>query len=257
MPDDPNLGLPGADSSAEVTSLSGGHTLLQLATSLYGRAPAFWGRYFKGPGNQGGAHYHPGHESSVLAAQNVRVLPIARQTSNVSGSSATGGLDAQNNVQATFSSFTWEYLAQQGGEYLVYLDVEGAPNPSLSVEYWTGWSHTLRDYSREVSSNNVTLLPGIYCNFDHHTWQSLDYAVHHGAPCASAWVAHWLQNPPSCVTLRPWHPPFVTPNPAPPCPIHAWQYAAECHGGDGFDMNMSAPGLPDADFLRKLILPPA
>lgn len=257
MPDTTNIGEPGADSSAEVVHQIGGQTLLQLAEALYGHSPSFWGRYFTGPGDQGGVHYHPSAENSALASRNIRVLPIAQQTEHVSGSNGSGTNDARKNVNAIFAAFPIEYLAQQGGEFFVYLDVEGHPHPSLSVEYWTGWSQTLHDYSLELSKNSVSLLPGIYCNFDPNTWQSLDYASHHGAPCYSAWVAHWVQDPPSCNTLRPWHSPFVTPHPAPPCPIHVWQYAAECHGGNGFDMNMSNPAIATSDFLRKLILPPS
>jgi hypothetical protein len=252
----PDLGLPGADSSAEVVRTIGGRTLIQLATDLFGNVPAFWGRYFKRPGLQGGVHYHPGRENAALRRENIRVLPIAQQTERVNGSQRDGAEDARNNVGSIFAAFPVDYLGQIGREFFVYLDIEGAPaHPSLSVEYWSGWSQTLKAYSLELS-RTITLLPGIYCNFDPHSWQSLDYAAHHGYPCYSAWVAHWVQDPPSCLPLRPWHDRFVTPRPPPPCPIHAWQYAAECHGGDGFDMDEANPNLPVDDFLAKLILPP-
>ena len=56
--------------------------------------------------------------------------------------------------------------------------------------------------------------------------------------------------------LPPWNTAHVTPDPAPVCPIHIWQYAKECHGGDGFDMDEANPQLPLEDLLIKLILPP-
>jgi len=253
----PDIGLPGADSSAEVVHEIDGRTLIELATDLFGNVPIFWGRYFKTASLQGGVHYHPGRENAPLRTKNIRVLPIAQQTERVSGSERNGAEDAQNNADAIFAAFPVDHLGQTGREFFVYLDVEGAPaNPSLSVQYWAGWSQTLKTYSEEISQRTVTFLPAIYCNFDPQTWQSLDYAAHHGSPCYSAWVAHWVQDPPSCLPLRPWHDRFVTPRPPPPCPIHAWQYAAECHGGNGFDADMTNPANALEDFIPKLILPP-
>jgi hypothetical protein len=253
----PDFGLPGADSSAEVVHKIGNRNLIQLAMDLFGTAPAFWGRYFKRPQDAGGTQYHPGREHAPLRRENIRVLPIARQTERVNGSQGAGAQDAEGNVEAIFAAFPMEYLRQLGSEFFVYLDIEGQPsNASLSVEYWVGWSAKLQAHSQQLSEGSVTLLPCVYCNFDPQTWRSLDYASHHGAPCSSAWVAHWVQNPPSCLPLRPWHDPFVTPHPAPPCPVHVWQYAAECHGGDGIDLDMANPANTPDDFISKLILPP-
>ena len=39
-------GLPGADSSALVTTQRDGKPLPEIAKALFGRFPAFWGRYF-------------------------------------------------------------------------------------------------------------------------------------------------------------------------------------------------------------------
>ncbi len=256
MPDNKNIGAPGADSSAEVLHQIGGKTLLDRARDLFGDDPRFWGRYFKTPSDFGGVQYNPNHEHAVLAQRKIRVAPIARQTGNVHGTQADGARDARGNVDAIFAAFGADYLRSQGGQFFVYLDVEGDPNPSLSASYWIGWALTLRAYSRQSSQDGVTLLPGLYCNLDHATWIALAQAQQ-TAPCSSVWLARWVADPPTCVVPPPWNPAHVQPSPAPNCPVHAWQYAAECGGGDGIDTNEANPGLDLDAFLGKLILPPA
>ena len=229
------------------------------ARALFGRDAVLWGRYFKGSGNVGGVHYNPPLENVPLAQRNIRVLPIAQQTGNVNGSEQQGRTDARNNVGALFSAFSTAYLAQQGGEFYMYLDVEGSPNPSLSAHYWTGWSQELRSFSRSQSGGTVSLLPGLYCNMDPATWQHLHQAEG-TAPCSSVWLARWRQDPPSCLQPSQWNPNHVRPVPAPNAPVHLWQYAAECGGGHGFDQNEVTPLLSDADlqaYLARLILPPS
>ena len=160
-------------------------------------------------------------------------------------------------VVFVLAAFGLDYLATQGGEFFVYLDDEGAPQPTLSKDYWLGWSEALMSYSRQISSNKVTLLPGLYCNFDHASWVALRDALGQGARCESAWVARWKSSGQVCMPVQPWSQAQVTPDPAPPCPIHIWQYAQECHGGDGFDMDEANPTLSLDDLLAKFILPPS
>lgn len=252
----PSLGAAGADSSAEVVNKIHGKTLLEHASGLFGSSPRFWGRYFKTAEQQGGTQYNPKTEHAALASAGIRVVPIARQTGRIHGTKADGAMDAKGNVLAIFAAFGLDYLEKQGGEFYVYLDDEGAPNPTLSSDYWSGWSDALVLNSRQISSNQVTFLPGLYCNFDHASWVALNKAVSQGARCESAWVARWKSDGQVCMPVQPWSQAHVTPDPAPPCPIHIWQYAAECHGGDGFDMDEANPNLPLDDFLAKLILPP-
>jgi hypothetical protein len=251
------IGAAGADSSTEVVHTIYGKTLLEHASALFGGPPRFWGRYFKTPEQQGGTQYNPKTEHSALASAGIRVVPIARQTARIHGSKADGAADAQGNVLAIFAAFGVNYLATQGDEFYVYLDDEGAPQPTLSTDYWLGWSDTLIKYSDQVSSAKVTLLPGLYCNFDHDSWVSLKNALAQGGRCETAWIARWKSDGQVCMPLPPWNQTHVTPDPAPGCPIHIWQYAQECHGGDGFDMDEANPALSLDGLLGKLILPPS
>jgi hypothetical protein len=123
-------GNPGADSSSPVTD-----DLINTATRQFGQAPLFWGRYFTSPTASGSVEYRHGSESPVLARHNIRLLPVARQTAHVGGSQQQGAADAQLNVQDILDTFGQDYLASQGGEFLLFLDVEGSPStgsPSLS-----------------------------------------------------------------------------------------------------------------------------
>ena len=250
-----SLGAAGADSSTEVVHTIYGKTLLEHAWGLFGGPPKFWGRYFKTPEQQGGTQYNPKTENAAFASAGIRVVPIARQTGRIHGTNADGSSDAKGNVLAIFAAFGLDCLERQGGEFYVYLDDEGAPNPTLSADYWQGWSDALLKYSQQISSAKITLLPGLYCNFDHASWVALDKAVSQGARCESAWVARWKSSGQICMPVQPWSEPHITPDPAPSCPIHIWQYAQECHGGDGFDMDEANPRLPLDEFLAKLILP--
>ena len=134
------LGAAGADSSTEVVHTIYGKTLLEHAAGLFGGPPRFWGRYFKIPEQQGGTQYNPKTEHAALASAGIRVVPIARQTGRIHGNKADGAQDANGNVLAIFAAFGVDYLQTQGGEFYVYLDDEGAPNPTLSTDYWSGWS---------------------------------------------------------------------------------------------------------------------
>ncbi|HEX6626057.1 MAG TPA: hypothetical protein VF064_20230, partial [Pyrinomonadaceae bacterium] len=165
-------GNPGADSSSPVTD-----DLINTATQQFGQAPLFWGRYFTSPTASGSVEYRHGSESPILAQHNIRLLPVARQTAHVGGSQQQGTSDAQLNVQDVLDTFGQDYLASQGGQFLLFLDVEGSPStgsPSLSLDYYLGWGQTLVSYSRSRTGNAVTVLPCVYARQgDNQTWNNL------------------------------------------------------------------------------------
>ena len=128
----------GADTSTVVTQ-----ELIALATVQLGTKPLFWGRYFKGPGDQNPVRYQAQLEGLILNSNGIRVLPIAQQTNNVALDQSTGHRDGLRNGAAIISSFGQIYLSNLVDGILVFLDVEGHPNPSLSAEYYKGWSNGL------------------------------------------------------------------------------------------------------------------
>src|SRR5215470_10217040 len=132
-------GKPGADSSVIVTSQVMGKGLIDLAKGLFGETPVFWGRYFTSTSTGGTVEYRHLKENRILRANGIRVLPIARQTARVDGNEAAGAADASANAHDILATFGADYLKGLGGEFYVFLDVEGAP--SLSQAYFTGWAN--------------------------------------------------------------------------------------------------------------------
>src|SRR5215469_12802104 len=112
-------GKAGADSSVLVTNEIQGKTLVQLATELFGQTPAFWGRYFTSASTSGNVEYRHLKENPILRQKGIRVLPIARQTRNVNGTQAQGSIDAETNSEDLIATFGQEYLASQGGQFLM------------------------------------------------------------------------------------------------------------------------------------------
>lgn len=248
-------GKPGADSSTLVTHRIGGKTLIELSEELYGQTPVLWGRYFKRFGNTDFVQYQPARENVPLREKNIRVLPIARQTTSVDGSQTNGVSDAQGNVEAVIRTFGRDYLQSEGGEFLFFLDIEGPPH-SLSRRYWRGWAETVASHSAAFSGGTVDLIPCAYApQSDDPTWQAVADEADRGVPCGGAWIARWRRT--GCAELLEWDDNIVSPRVGLPCPILLWQYADECHGGDGIDCNETNPNISlETDLLRKLILPP-
>lgn len=245
-------GSAGADSSTPVTE-----SLIQAATQLFGETPVLWGRYFTGPTTAGSVEYRHAEESPVLAAAGIRLLPVARQTTNVAGSSQQGTADAQGNVDDIFDTFGQEYLASQGGEVLLFLDVEGNPavgSPSLSQSYYTGWAQTLVSYSLSSSNNTVTILPCVYARQgDNETWNVLVAAVGAGVQCSGAWVARYYYS--SC-EMTDWDDSLVLPTVKLPFDVLLWQYAENCCGG-AIDCSQTNPELDiQTTLLSRLITCP-
>src|SRR5947207_5733023 len=181
-------GMPGADSSTLVTTLIGGRNLVELATDLFGRTPVVWGRYFTSVTTGGNVEYRHLKENQLLRANNIRVLPIARQTKRVNGSAADGSADAAANAEDLIQTFGADYLNSLGGQVVMFLDVESAP--SLSVGYYRGWAGTLVTHSHDFSGGKVTILPCVYgTHFDDPTWRSVVWPVGPGVDFRGAWFA--------------------------------------------------------------------
>src|SRR5215469_8515143 len=114
-------GKAGADSSVMVTSQVMGQGLIDLAKLLYGEPPVFWGRYFTSTATGGTVEYRHLKENQPLHDNNIRVLPIARQTKRVDGTQADGSVDAEANADDVIATFGADYLASLGGEFYMFL----------------------------------------------------------------------------------------------------------------------------------------
>lgn len=149
-----NQGVPGADSTNQITN-----ALIQEATQLIGATPEFWGRYFCSPSNPSPYEYIHLNENGPLRENNIKLLPIAEQTWRVAGSQQEGVSDAQGNVDDLIETFSVDYLASLGREFLMFLDVEGSPpsNPSLSAAYYAGWGQTLSSYSQQKAAGQFKI----------------------------------------------------------------------------------------------------
>jgi hypothetical protein len=206
-------GKPGADSAVIVTSQVGGKGLIDLAKAHYGETPVFWGRYFTSTSSGGTVEYRHLKENKPLHNNNIRVLPIARQTKNVSGTHADGSADAAQNADDLIATFGADYLASLSGEFYMFLDVEG--NPSLSQAYYAGWAQTLPSHSSSATSGRTKILPCVYATqSDHSTWSSVTAAVGTGARCMGAWIARWPAS--GCQQLPEWSDKLVKPSVAIP-----------------------------------------
>lgn len=244
-------GLPGADSFSLVTP-----GLIQAATNIFGSAPVFWGRYFKSTTAKSPPEYSHTNEDPVLAQANIRVLPVAQQTAHVNGSQAQGAADAQLNVADILATFPQAHLISQGGQFLMFLDVEGvSPQaPSLSLAYYTGWAQTLISFSQSQTNNAITILPCVYARqLDNVTWNTLNTANANGIPCHGAWVARY----PGGCSPRDFNPSLAIPQVPIPCDVLIWQYGENC-ANKMIDLNQTNPNIADTQtaLLNKLILPP-
>jgi hypothetical protein len=201
--------------------------LINLAARLLGAPPLFFGRYFKGPHNPSPIQYQPAEENSVLHAQHIPVLCIARQTNRVGGTQTDGVTDAVNNMTAVASAFGIDYLMGLGFNPLIFLDTE--PDVSLSVDYYLGWSEALLTQGPGPSGAQLCFSPAIYINQNApQSWNALADAINRGGQCSGAWVANYgnrtgVEGPPA------WDDGQVSPVGLgkAPCPILGWQYAGD------------------------------
>jgi hypothetical protein len=245
-------GRPGADSSTLVTSQINGKNLVELAQGKFEAPLVLWGRYFTRASSPG-FEYRRLKENELLRRNDIRVLPIARQTKRVNGTQAQGSIDAEANVEDLISTFGKDYLSSQGGRFFMFLDVEGAP--SLSKAYYMGWAQTLVSHSTTITDSAVQILPCVYATqSDGPTWQAIADSTKQGVDCKGAWVARWVHR--GCHDLDDWDNATVTPKVPLPCKILLWQYADDCYGGGGFDCNQTNPAIDlQNELLARLILP--
>jgi hypothetical protein len=240
------FGFPAVDSCTPVTS-----QLVATAAGTFGTAPAFWGRYFTSPTTGGTVEYHHAAENGPLNAAGIRVLPVARQTGRVNLTDVEGAQDGADNAADFLETFGSAYLAAQGGVFLIFLDVEGAP--SLSADYYAGWAQAVASQSNAATGGGVTLRPAVYATqADQPTWAALEQATAAGAACAGLWIARYIEN--GCSQMPAWDDGFITPAGGVPCPILAWQYAGDC---GNLDLSQTNPEIDiQGLLLNLLVLPP-
>jgi hypothetical protein len=230
--------------------------MVVIAKRQLGTVPQFWGRYFKGPGDQN--RYQSHLEGPVLRANNIRVLPIAQQTNHVDGDEQLGSQDGTRNAAAIIASFGRNYLSAMEGIY-VFLDVEGPPNQSLQMEYYRGWSDALiaggksdMVFFDSEEDRPITFRPCVYgAEGDDKTWSSLVAAIASGAVCHGTWIAR--PGKLGCHPLGPWNEQFIRPKSLPPSvPVLVWQGVQECQN---IDYSLANP-QSSTDLMVGLVLPP-
>jgi len=236
--------IVGADTAYPVTN-----ALITAATKAIGTTPSFWGRYFTSPQTSGVVEYRHATENPILEAAGIRVLPIARQTNNVSGDAPSGYRDGGLNASDLIATFGEDLLASMPG-VCIFLDVEGSGASRLSSDYYAGWTDGLAS-----ASSQVKFLPCVYgIPADSVTWTALARAIANGAPCHGLWMAH----PVMAAEPVAWNPVLVTPtSPNPGVPVLLWQYMFPA-GGLAIDRDQVNPAIDaQADLLQYLVLPPA
>lgn len=238
-------GAAGVDSVATVTQ-----ALVDLVNQSFESMPVFWGRYFSTP-TPGTGEYSPTVENPILRAAGIRVLPLARQTNRVHGSEQEGESDGRANAAALLTAFGLPYLVSQGGEFLMFLDVELAP--TLSAEYYQGWCKGLASIDPAI-----TIRPCVYASqANGETWSALNTAAAAGTPCHGLLVAHYVVNPGVFKPLSDWSAKDTAPSPSVAAPVLIWQYVGNACDKK-FDCDQVNPALDlEKDLLRYLILPPA
>jgi hypothetical protein len=244
----------GADVDALVTQ-----RMVGMAKRQLGAVPQFWGRYFKGPGDQNPVRYQAQLEGPVLRANNIRVLPIAQQTNHVDGDGPLGSQDGLRNAAAIIASFGRTYLSAMQGIF-VFLDVEGPPRQSLNAKYYRGWSDALiaagksdMVFRDDANGLPITFWPGVYgTQGDDETWNSLVAAIADGAVCRGTWIAR--PGKIGCHPLGPWNEQFIRPKSLPASvPVLFWQGVQECQNIDYSRANPAA----STNLMSGLVLPPS
>ena len=228
------------------------------SNSYLGQGPQFWGRYFYAPGQinslgKRDSHYSSA-ENAMLRANNIRVLPLARQTNHV-GNPGKAVNDAAQNVAAIFEVFPPQYLSGADPDILVFLDVE--KDSPMVAEYYETWSNTLVSEATQKSSGRVRFHPAIYgSQGDDVTWSALKQAISNGAPCDGIWIARYYYGTP---VPKPWDDRITTPSIALHPPIVSWQYWAspdDAPEAKNLDTNLASPAHADA-LMNGLVMPPS
>ncbi len=172
-------------------SCAGNSHLIDVAGQVLTKPPAFFGRYFKKPGNTDPVQYQSASENAIFGKTGIRILCIGRQTNHVNGSGALGVSDAADNINAIMAAFGPQYLKNLGMAPIVFLDTE--PQNPMSAEYYSSWASTLTNPPAGIDTAGLSFTPAIYLNkSDDTTWKALQRAIGGGAPCAGAWVARYV-----------------------------------------------------------------
>lgn len=232
------IGIGGVDTTETVTE-----QMIGQAHDFITAQPRFWGRYFQN--RKDDTEYLHAKENKPLHDAKIRVLPISRQTDLVNRDKQQGIDIGRSHAADVLKTFGEDYLASQGDAFYIFLDVENG-TPSLSVEFYQGWSEAV-----VKASSKVQLLPSVYLNpSDGTTLSHLSEAMKSGAKCYGLWIARYVDKP----QIQHWkHIKLVPPV---PCKILLHQYVQEV--GKIFDFNQINPYLDDPELvLKRLILPPA
>jgi hypothetical protein len=239
---------------------------LNKATANLGQAPAFWGRYFKGPGNLMPVQYQAGQEENFFLTNKIPVLPLARQTPDVCKADKNLGYAAGlRNAAALVAAFGAVHLSQLKNGVVVFLDAE--PATPLNSDYYSGWSSGLVDagmksvidFRDEIAANIVpagTTISFVPCVYGHHaddaTWKALATAVGAGAACGAAWVVY-EDLPPPQFPIGPWRPVYTNQYMPAQVPVVLCQRILD-YGEGGFDFDLVNPASQNW-LLQRLVLP--
>jgi len=243
-------GIGGVDTLVRVTD-----AMLPEAQKFMGAKPRFWGRYFQG--NSGDGEYLHKQENKPLHDAGIRVLPISRQTNKVGGTHQDGVELGTSHAKDVLDTFGEDYLVSQGDSFYIFLDVEGVDGqPSLSKEFYQGWSEAVLN-----ASHKVKLLPAVYLNgSDETTLINLSAAMKEGANCQGIWLAHYGNKS----QISPWNRQKVELKPPVPCKVLLHQYIGDIDPATGlvnlsngvYDFNQINPFLDNPELvLQRLNLP--
>jgi hypothetical protein len=227
--------------------------------------PEFWGRYFKGPGSSSKIQYQPALENEFFHSNDIRVLPVGRQTNEVGGTKQEGLLAGQRNAAAILAAFGALHLSSMEG-VCVFLDVEN--NVTLSKEYYVGWADGLIqagrrimiDFADEVQLLNIdanTHVRFLPCVYGHHnardTWGALGKAVDAGAECHGSWIVHMDADR---FPIWPWRAEFTSSGMPSSVPVVACQRILDhVEGRQRIDFDLANPDYHEW-LLSRLVLPP-
>lgn len=244
-------GIGGVDTLVNVES-----SMIPTATKFMGAHPRFWGRYFQG-NTRDGEYLHK-QENKPLHDAGIRVIPISRQTNKVGGTQQDGMELGTSHAKDVLATFGEDYLVSQGDSFYIFLDVEGVDGqPSLSKEFYLGWSNAVVN-----ASSKVKFLPCIYTNAksDPTSQRNLSAAMKEGAQCHGLWVANYDNQS----QISPWNREKAKPVIAVPCKVLLRQYIGDVDStgkvnlSNGiYDFNQINPFLDNPELiLQRLILPP-
>jgi hypothetical protein len=267
MPEVATLSNCSADSTGVITQ-----PIIDSVKAQYGALPAFWGRYFKGPGNPSDEQYKFKKENIILASNGIKLLPIARQTNNVGGDGKAGAIDGKNNAGAVVEALGADYLIQSDIEPLVFLDTEPeGTGPALSYDYYIGWASGLLAEGQRLTGNKVRFRPGLYFNSSGRDGngpkaarvlakvaeQAGNHSIDDRLVCRAVWAANYgtrtpLSRPPAWSDQE-----TRLPNLPASCLVVAWQWAAHNHEIPllPIDPSIVNPSC-DKDLLDRLLVPP-